>query len=881
MIAVRAGALLRYWRARTRPHEPLPSPDTDEKWRRAARSRSESALAIALALALWDSRFHVVPSDGGVWRGMSGPPARPAPRPSLAAGLAVAVADADALRARWRDAAARPRPGRARRSFPSTPATPCPCSRCRGRCWPSWWRGAIALALARRMRGRGASGPRARGRSSSWPPSSFDAALATRDARGRRSAGRRAPLPPDGAEPLERRRPRPHRRFRGRANIRASTRARLSRAHLGEQPARDGLFDPFAGPRAAHPARLRRWAAIAARSSSSARWPPWPACSCIASCAPRSDERGGRDHLGALHVHAARAHLRRHHLSGDAGHPGHRVLPLDRRAGGRAGGRPWARPRPRGPWPGSIRSSCRWARWDSPSRCCGPAPRACARRRSRCSRRMVAGVLVVLPRAVRHRRRSTPPSDPPTSTCGACRATWLALFFDRQFGLFAFAPVWLMALPGAVLLLRARPADAIRALALASVPDRRRRRLRGLVGRSGAARALPRARACPRSRSPPPPPSARAGRWPPCSGPAASCSSVWPRRRRGSCTTARTARACCCGTWPPAWTSTRSCPRSSNAAPGRALLTLTLLAALALAWRFRLPRPCRGGGGVPRRGRGPARPAARRSAARHRRHRRPLGRRGSWAGPMGPPRCAAWPCPSSCSAGPGCSAPGEYRNSRRTGLPPGAYRVELRASRRPAGALPHARRDLRGRAAARARRSSPTPSRAPCSRCCCRRARASSRSPPSGEAGRARLDEARVVPEALVPRSRRGRLSVSAARHRRSAIASAARSCARPALDRSEPEDGGFRLDGAAGAASWSTARRRRPRAWRSRRTAERAGDELRWGGRRRAAGRAGMSVGPSCCRWPKARTWAARASCRCEVRAPGAWVRFSADEAR
>ena len=29
------------------------------------------ALAIALALALWDTRFHVVPTDDGAWRGMA------------------------------------------------------------------------------------------------------------------------------------------------------------------------------------------------------------------------------------------------------------------------------------------------------------------------------------------------------------------------------------------------------------------------------------------------------------------------------------------------------------------------------------------------------------------------------------------------------------------------------------------------------------------------------------------------------------------------------------------------------------------------------------------------------------------------------------------
>lgn len=49
------------------------------------------------------------------------------------------------------------------------------------------------------------------------------------------------------------------------------------------------------------------------------------------------------------------------------------------------------------------------------------------------------------------------------------RAPWgaPALLFDRQFGLFAIAPLWLLALPGAVLLARRAPADGWRALLLA------------------------------------------------------------------------------------------------------------------------------------------------------------------------------------------------------------------------------------------------------------------------------------------------------------------------------------------------------------------------------------------------------------------------------
>src|SRR4029077_17768805 len=45
-----------------------------------------------------------------------------------------------------------------------------------------------------------------------------------------------------------------------------------------------------------------------------------------------------------------------------------------------------------------------------------------------------------------------------------------ALLLDRQFGLLTFAPVWLLAAPGAAWLLRHRTGDALRALLLAAVP---------------------------------------------------------------------------------------------------------------------------------------------------------------------------------------------------------------------------------------------------------------------------------------------------------------------------------------------------------------------------------------------------------------------------
>ena len=143
-----------------------------------------------------------------------------------------------------------------------------------------------------------------------------------------------------------------------------------------------------------------------------------------------------------------------------------------------------------------------------------------------------------------------------------------ALFFDRQFGLFAFAPVWLMALPGAPLLLRSRPADAIRALALAACPSRPV----PPTSDGGEGRRLPRVTSCPpspRSLFSPLPPSGHDRRSRPSWAPVAWCSSRWPRTRRGSCTTVRTGRACCCGTSLRPWTWIRSFRRSWSAARRR------------------------------------------------------------------------------------------------------------------------------------------------------------------------------------------------------------------------------------------------------------------------------------------------------------------------
>ena len=163
---------------------------------------------------------------------------------------------------------------------------------------------------------------------------------------------------------------------------------------------------------------------------------------------------------------------------------------------------------------------------------------------------------------------------------------------------------------------------------------------------------------------------------------------------------------------------------------------------------------------------------------------------------MGPPTLRMLAMPLELQRGPWVLAAGEYRNSRRTGLPPGSYRVELRAS--PAEPGRSACASSSTRASCRwARRSSPTPSRARSSRSCCPPARASSghrdrgggTSPPGRgprRAGSARPAARRGdFPYPVRPIPDRYRVGGPLVRA--------------TALDRSEPEDGGFRLDGAEG----------------------------------------------------------------------------------
>ena len=299
-------------------------------------------------------------------------------------------------------------------------------------------------------------------------------------------------------------------------------------------------------------------------------------------------------------------------------------------------------------------------------------------------------------------------------------------------------------------------------------PDRGRGRVRGLVGRIGAARPLRDSRLARASRWRRRSPSARARTWPSCSGPAASCWSGWPRTRRGSSTTAGDGESLLLRNLAPAVDLDALLPSFFDRDAATLLLTLTLLAAFALAWRFRLL-------GLVSRGR-PAyilvagtlrdRPS-RRSAPRDRGPRRPLG-----AGPMGGAHGPAEPAhaghaPRAAARGPWVLGAGEQRNSRRTGLPPGAYRVELRGVRGQPGTVPDGGLRATRASCSWERPSSPRRNRARSFRCCCPAACVSSASTAIGEAGRSRLDDARVVPEAVVPRQPPRRLSVPAARDRR------------------------------------------------------------------------------------------------------------------
>ena len=227
---------------------------------------------------------------------------------------------------------------------------------------------------------------------------------------------------------------------------------------------------------------------------------------------------------------------------------------------------------------------------------------------------------------------------------------------------------------------------------------------------------------------------------------------------------------------------------------------------------------------------------------------------------MGPPPLRTLAMPLELQRGPWVLAAGEFRNSRRTGLPPGSYRVELRLVAGRARAVPHARRDLRGRAAARpggphrrrAARRVPAPVAG--------RGRARSRSPPSGRRdarGSTRpasfrrrsygADGAAAFPyplRALEDRYRVGGPLVRAT-----------------ALDRSEPERRRVPSRRRRWAASSSTARRPGPHGWRY--AAPLPARETSCAGVNGSCLWARTATRRSSCRLRRARTSAEPASCR------------------
>src|SRR5262245_12711592 len=76
-----------------RPDEPTLAPATPPRvgWTDHAVTAGVG-IALGLALALWDTRFHVLPTAAGVWRGISDPPGALRVILSAAAGAAVALA---------------------------------------------------------------------------------------------------------------------------------------------------------------------------------------------------------------------------------------------------------------------------------------------------------------------------------------------------------------------------------------------------------------------------------------------------------------------------------------------------------------------------------------------------------------------------------------------------------------------------------------------------------------------------------------------------------------------------------------------------------------------------------------------------------------------
>jgi hypothetical protein len=431
-----------------------------------------------------------------------------------------------------------------------------------------------------------------------------------------------------------------------------------------------------------------------------------------------------------------------------------------------------------------------------------------------------------------------------------------------------------MALPGAVMLFRVRTGDAIRALVLASVPIAAGAAYVGWWGGSApparyvipALPAIALAAAC----------AVRARKdmavvLGACGfvlvGLAAQAPRILHNRGDGESLLLRNLA--------PAVDLDAFLPSFFERDAATLVLTLTLLAAFALAWRFRGAGLAGGlAGYVLVAGTLRDRPLVDQRLATEDLIDR--WEPGQWSGPMGPPSLRTLGMPLELQRGPWVLAAGEQRNSRRTGLPPGAYHVELRGSPvEPgpfriavdlyAGELPLGEAVLTD-----AQPTAVFPLLLPGG---VRQLGLTA----MGEAGRARLDDVRVVPEAVVPRHLRDDYPYPLR-----AIAELYRVggplVRSTAVDRSEPEDGGFRLDGGEGAFLVDGPPAASVRID-VRRASAHAGDELRWGGRvvPLGAGATSVLVLPMAGGEDLGRASVVPV----RLRARDAWIRFSAEETR
>jgi hypothetical protein len=828
------------------------------------------AAAVALALALWDTRFHVVPHDGGVWRGMSGAPGPLRVVASLAAGVLFALVTRRSPR-RWRT----PLIGLALSAAPLVPVYTghaLPLLALQGPVLSFVAGAAIALALARRMAG-GEPG-RVPGRVPGLLL--FGAAFAFYAALGTRIPGAAGP---QGDEPHY-----------------------LTMAQSLWSDGDLDLTDEFAG------AEYSRFYAGPLAGHISENSPPGRLYSIhspglallILPAYAAFGPRGAQLLLSAL---AALAGVLVHRVVRDAVDEGTAALtwalfaftpPVPIYAvtlypetpalaatayflwagRGRTGGR-------RALTAAAIAGALGWLHSKFvPLGALGllftlmrPCPWRLRAAAAGLFAAMLAGILWYFHAfyATASLYAAIGPAD---LDLHRLPRNLVALFFDRQFGLLAVGPVWLMALPGAVMLLRARTGDAIRALVLASVPLAAGAAYVGWWGGSAppARYVIPALPAIALAAAP----AVRARKGMAvvlgaCGlvliGLAAEAPRILHNRGDGESLLLRNlAPAVDTGAFLPSFLERDGAPL---------VLTLTLLSAFALFWRFRLRGLVAG-------------VAAYVLVAGTLRDRPLVDRRlatediidrwepGRWSGPMGPPSLRTLALPLELQRGPWVLGGGEQRNSRRTGLPPGSYRVELRASPVEPGAF---RMDVELYAGELALGEAVLTDAQPAAVFPLllpggvRQLGLTAR----GEAGRARLEDVRVVPEAVVPRHLRDDypypLRAIAELYRVGGPLVRA-----TAVDRSEPEDGGFRLEGAEGAFLVDGPPAASVRID-VRRTNGQTGGELRWGGRVVPLGGGATSV--LVLPMADGEDLGRASVVPVRVRARDAWVRFSAEETR